>query len=117
MKLLFESTERDEIYSARILLESRGIPVFIGNEDSARNFGLLHPVRNYTFWVYIDEQFEDALALLGNVDHEVRKPVDIEQYSQSLEQLSSQNRQKLLNGLMLALMLTIFLVIALVFLG
>jgi hypothetical protein len=117
MKLLFESTDRDEIYSTRILLESRGIPVFIGNEDSAINFGPLHPARNYSLWVYIDEQCEDALALLDNIDHEVRRPVDIEKYSQSLEQLSTQNRQKLFNGLMLALILAIALVVALAFMG
>jgi len=117
MKLLFESVERSEIDSARLLLESRGIPVFIGNEDSARNFGLVYPARNYALWICIDEQYEDALALLDDINHEVKRPVDIEEYNKSFEQLRSRNTQKLFNGMMLAMLILIAAIFALVFLG
>ena len=117
MKLLFESIERSEIDSARILLESRGIPIFVGNEDSARNFGLVYPARKYALWVCIDEQYEDALALLDNNDHEIRMPVDIQEYHKSFEQLRSQNTQKLFNGLMLVLVAVITLIFAMAVIG
>jgi len=56
-------------------MESRGIPVFCqDNIPTIRN-----PTRGAVF-VCINAQYEDAVALLANEDHEVRQPVDIEEF-------------------------------------
>src|SRR5262249_6375222 len=63
--------ERDRI--AR-LLESRGIPVF---HDKSGQSVLIKTV---PIFVCIDTQYDDALALLANENHEVAAPVDVEAF-------------------------------------
>ncbi len=38
MGFLSEVHSRNELDNIKILLESRGIPIFVGNEESARNY-------------------------------------------------------------------------------
>jgi hypothetical protein len=91
MKLLFESIDRMDIDEAKLLLESRGIPVFVGNEDSARNWGLVYLARRYALWVPLDQQFEDAKALLKNKNHEVSVSIDVEDYYRQVDSLRAKN--------------------------
>ena len=114
MKLLFESANRAEIDGARLLLESKGIPVFVGNEDTARTMSWLFVTREYGLWILVEQQYEDAMALLGNADHEVRVTVNMEEYNRSFEQLHSRNMQKIFNWLMLFLVAMIGVVFVLV---
>jgi hypothetical protein len=72
LQYVHDATERDRI---SILLESRGIPVFCqDNIPTIRN-----PTRGAVF-VCINAQYDDAVALLANEDHEVRQPVDVEEF-------------------------------------
>ena len=80
MKLLFEETDRQEVDRIRILLESRGIPVFIGNEETARNFGFIALSQKYGVWVFEDSQFGCAKKILADETHEVEKPIDVNEY-------------------------------------
>ena len=65
----------DERLRIRTLLESRGIPVF---EQAGR-----WTVTGRAMFVCIDAQYEDALALLANEDHEVHDPVDVAEFEKS----------------------------------
>lgn len=72
LEYVSNASERDRITT---LLESRGIPVFCqDNIPTIRN-----PTRGAVF-VCINAQYEDAVALLTNEDHEVRQPVDVEEF-------------------------------------
>jgi len=86
MQLLFESESSEKINSTKELLESRGIPVFISGTESFRMRPLLVLYRKGV-WVCLDEQFDDAVMLLKNPDHEVSNPVDVDAFHSSLEQL------------------------------
>lgn len=114
MKQLIQSENKAEIDGIRILLESRGIPVFVGNEDSARNMGWLLSAREYVLWVLVDEQYEDAVALVEDPSHEVRTAVNMEKYSKSFGKMHEQNMQKIFNWLMffLVVMIGVFIAIA-----
>ena len=54
------------------LLESHGIPVFLGK--SGRH------ARTAPMFVCINAHYDDAIALLANPDHEVAEPVDVEAF-------------------------------------
>ncbi len=110
MRQLIESENKAEIDGVRILLESKGIPVFIGNEDSARNMGWLLSAREYVLWILVDEQYEDAVALLEDPEHEVRMAVNMEEYSKSFGQMHEQNMQKIFNWLMFFLVMLVSLI-------
>jgi len=89
MKLLFESGDTEELESKRRLLESRGIPVFISGTESFRLRRLLVGYKK-GFWIFIDDQYEDALALLKNKNHKIIMPVDSEAFHREFEQVQKE---------------------------
>ncbi len=117
MKLLFQSGEKSEIDDARLLLESKGIPVFVGNETSAQNLGIVLATRRYAFWVVFDEQFEDALALLKDREHEVSNPVDIDAYYREMDHVREKSTENLFNKMMLFLVVLALAIIGALILG
>ena len=72
-RLDYDQTKRDRADIAA-LLESRGIPVYVDWGWRGRN-----PTRGSIF-VCIDAQYDDAVALLANEDHDVAEPVDVEAF-------------------------------------
>lgn len=69
---LGNSTECEQIQN---LLASRGIPTYRSLSRSSP--GVL--------FVCINEQFEDALAVLKNPEHEVAQPVDVEEFQRKTQ--------------------------------
>jgi hypothetical protein len=67
------SSNSPECAQIRELLASRGIPTFFSTRFRAR--GVL--------FICLNEQFDDALALLKNPEHEVARPVDIEEFQRA----------------------------------
>jgi hypothetical protein len=63
--------ERDRI---AMLMESRGIPVFY---DKSGRTVLISTI---PIFVCIDAQYDDAVALLANGEHEVAEPIDVEAF-------------------------------------
>lgn len=60
-------------------LEENGIPAVIHGDNTARMIipaFLLEP----TLWVYLDEQFEDAVKLIDDPNHEVTTGIDVEDF-------------------------------------
>lgn len=80
MKLLLEENNRIEVDRIRMLMESNGIPIFIGNEITARNFSFIPAVQKYCVWVCEDEQYESAAGLLQDGDYHVENSIDVESY-------------------------------------
>ena len=105
MKILFQSDDQDEIEEAKMRLESKGIPVFIANESTATNLGPLFIPRGYILWVALDEQYDDAVALLNNKRHIVSAPVDIEEFHKAEDQLRSNNTKNIFYILALSIIL------------
>ena len=86
MKLLTEVYEISELNRLRLLFETSGVVIHVGNEDSARTFGFLHPVGKYAIYVVYDEQYKDALMLMENENHVVENPLDMDVYKKHLEE-------------------------------
>ncbi len=101
MKLLLRGNDRSEVDRVKLLLESRGIPVFVSNEDSARNMGTFLAVKQYGLFIVLDYQFHDATALLDDDTHEVAEPVDVAEYYRTVEHARPAALQKILNRLLL----------------
>jgi hypothetical protein len=76
MRFLGNFHDPDERTRVRNLLESHGIPVF-------RQGGLSFGLSRHALFVCLNEQYSDALALLENESHEVRNPVNIEQFEKA----------------------------------
>jgi hypothetical protein len=71
MKSLGCFEDPDERERVRDLLASRGIPTYW-----IRTYRSVHGM----LFVCINEQFDDALALLKNPNHEVVQPVDVAEF-------------------------------------
>ncbi len=104
MQILFHTTEKAEALNTKILLELRGIPTFIGSENSGPAFGFI-AANKYTIWVCLDEQYQDAVALLDNPDHEVTTGIDVDEYYKAVEEQTKKTTNKTKDGLMLGLVL------------
>lgn len=74
MRLLAYVASRSEQARLVGLLQSRGIPV-LGDEMP----GIRYSMQTALF-VCIDEQYDDALALLTNPEHTVSAPVDVDAF-------------------------------------
>jgi hypothetical protein len=72
MKLLVRSTSSEERARIKTLLEDRGIPVF--EQPGYRT------VAEAALFVCINEQYDEAIAVLRNDRHEVRNPIDVEAF-------------------------------------
>lgn len=105
MKLLTEQHDYSDIQGLKLLLESRGIPVYIANEDSARTFGYLYPMGKYALHVVFDEQYDDALMLMQDNEYIVKNPVDVAAYYEHLAQTESQVSKSVYNGFITAAIL------------
>lgn len=103
MKLLTELHDLAEQQRIKLLMESNGILIHIANEDTARNLGFLHPAGKYAIHVVYDEQYEDAVKLMNNENHVVKKPVDIEEYKKALQSNIDSTRNKIMIFLVILL--------------
>ena len=114
MKLLFETTNRTEVDNARFLLESNGIPVFIGNENAGTMLGPVFTARQFAIWVVLEQHYYDAEQLLENAEHEVSEPVDVQAFYADFEKQKPRALYKMLCwgtailGLLLALLVLSF---------
>jgi hypothetical protein len=110
MKILFHSPFKSEIESAKILLESKGIPVFIGSQNSGPALGILIAANKYTLWSCIDSQYEDALKVLNDPGHEVSEPIDISDFQQFTENNRQASANRFFNWVMSFLIVLLILI-------
>ena len=110
MKLLTEVSDITEFYRLKLLLESNGILIHVGNEDTARNFGFFHPVGKYAIHVVYEEQLDDAIKLMEDENHIVVSPLDIEEIKNEIQENQSAANTRLLNIVLKAAVVTIIAV-------
>ena len=71
MKLLTEYESSSEADNASLRLETKGIATYVSNRHAGEfTFGMGGPI-GVGLWVVLDNQYEDAMALLINPDHSV----------------------------------------------
>lgn len=96
MKLLLETKEKHELDRVRMLLESRGVPVHVDSEDQHRLGGHAMPFLRYRLHVVLDSQYDDAMKLLEDENHEVAEPVDMAAFRDEMEQARPQVMNRIL---------------------
>jgi hypothetical protein len=79
MKMLTRNVDQKYLASIKKRLEINGIPAVIQGKETARMsyHKFLHEP---TLWIYIDDQFEDAVKLMDNPDHSVTTGIDIGEF-------------------------------------
>lgn len=75
MRWLQERPADDELARIRSLLEENGIPLYEAHSPRGANQGI---------YVCLDEQYDDAVALLRNPSHKVTAPIDVEDFYRKL---------------------------------
>lgn len=85
MKLLISSGDNEYLYNQQHLLESNGIPAYISSSDSNRviPFG----ISKASLWVYLDEQYDEAMLLIKNPDYEVQNKIDVERFREMADEI------------------------------
>ncbi len=109
MILLTEVSEIEEFYRIKLLFEQKGILAHYGNQDSARTYGVFHPVGKYAIYIMMDEQFEDAKQLLIDESHIAENPIHVSEVEQASHK--SMANKKIINTLfyiVLILILVLF---------
>lgn len=101
MKMLTRDDDTDYLASIASRLESKGIPACIQGTEVAR---MITPkvVFEPSLWVYLDEQFEDAVRLMDDPEFQPTSGIDVEHFYANLPsetELSSVTFQFLLNAL------------------
>lgn len=110
MKLLRETKDKNELDHIRTLLESRGIPVHVGEEHQHHLGGHAMPFLRYRLHVILDSQYDDALKLLEDENHEVAEPVDIKAFRDYEEQARPEVMNRILGWMgVIVLVLSVLL--------
>jgi hypothetical protein len=94
MKLLTKLHDLDEAKSIKYRLEVRGIPIYIGSENSGPAMGAMPAADCYTIWVEIDSQCQCALKVINDDEYEVLSPINIDEFRNSQEASVQNFRQK-----------------------
>ena len=117
MKLVCKCNNLIDAESIKQNLEDAGIPANItGQEAYHLQLGALMS-NSLGVWVFIDEQFNDAKAVLNNPDHRVYSAVNVERFYTELEQRQHSHHSNdfykkiIYTGITLMLLLTLFVFI------
>lgn len=87
MKFVYQAYTLAEANEIKELLENAGIPASISN----KGFSQLHvPFIPHTLgvFIYINTQYNDAIALINNKNHDVAEPVDVNEFYRILNSTS-----------------------------
>lgn len=79
MRLVLKSNDASEAHAFAQLLEAKGIPSEY-LEHGLRNIGTHIPGGNEV-WIYVNSQYDDAMSLLSDPDHEVVNKIDVEEFN------------------------------------
>jgi hypothetical protein len=102
MKFLLKTKEKSELDRIRMLLESRGVLVHVDGENEHRLGGHAMPFIGYRLHVVVDAQYEDALKLLEDEEHEVADPVDMDEFRAYQEEARPEVMNRIINWMVLA---------------
>ena len=103
-----KSIDVSQLHVLKELLEANGIPALINGENTARAitpFLMTEP----SLWVYLDEQFDEALKLVDDPDYEVVNKVDMNEFYEVADNVA--NHPASLNATLVYLAMTMGLVL------
>lgn len=92
MKMLTRDSDKNYLESLMARLEENGIPANIQGTETAR---MITPqvVFEPSLWIYLNEQFEDAINLINDPSYNVTTGVDIDSFYASQPSEAEQNTQ------------------------
>lgn len=93
------------------MLRDRGIPVFAKYSGAPANWPTPYRAALY---VVLDKHYEDAIALLADPTHQVREPVDVQQYDEFIASQET-SPQTLKWALILLAIVALFMAVAMYF--
>lgn len=114
MKPIFSSDDLNEINAMKLRMETHGIPVFIKNEHTGRNLHILGDYAKQALCVLLEDQLDDALALVENENHVVEHPVDVADFYAELEESNHTTRHRLTGMATIALIVTVLVFVMIV---
>ena len=82
MKIVFKSNDVNEAHDICQLLENNGVPCQV-QENELKNRDSHIPDGNEV-WIYVNEQYPDAVKLIENPNHKVVNALDIQQFYSTL---------------------------------
>ncbi len=79
MKMITRDHNTQYLETLKDRLEGNGIPAVIQGQNTAR---MIVPISVFqpTLWIYIDEQFDDAVQLIEDPAHIVKSGIDMEAF-------------------------------------
>ena len=105
MRWLQEKPAPEEHDRIRELLERNGIPIYVGARTPRSG-----PVG---LFVCLDEQHDDAVALLRNPHHTVANPVDVADYYKQLD--AALRQTPFSTATMISIIVALVMIVAIVF--
>lgn len=92
MKLVYRANGLEEANEIKNLLENAGIPAMISGENFSALRIPFFP-NNLGVFIYLDDQYNDAMQLMADPEYTPETLVDVEQFYQLME--SNEFRHKL----------------------
>ena len=103
MKLVYRAETLEGAEEIKTLLENAGIPASISNKGFAQ-LRLLFIPHALGVFIYNTNQYSDAMALLNDKYHDVRNPIDVEAFYDSVNSPESQDfAHKAMNNFILGM--------------
>jgi hypothetical protein len=102
MKLLTRDKDKIYLHELKRLLEDNGIPAIVQGENTARILPSFL-MSQAGLWVYLDQQFEDAVNLMMDTDHKVTTGIDVDEFY--MAQPAEEEQTNLLNKALIDLAL------------
>ncbi|MGD8525379.1 MAG: DUF2007 domain-containing protein [Thioalkalispiraceae bacterium] len=84
MELVYTTSSLDEANQVKQQLEEAGIPAMITGENVSR-IQLPFLSSNLGVFIYINNQYDDAMSLLREPSHQVNTAIDVEAFYQVME--------------------------------
>ena len=111
MKFIGHVNGKESYQQVAGMLRNRGIPVFAKYSGAPANWPTPYRAALY---VVLDKHYEDAIALLSNPTHQVREPVDVQEYDEFIAAQET-SPQILKWAVILLAIVVVFLAIAIYF--
>ena len=84
MKLLYHASDLEEASQLKATLETAGIPAMISGENFSSLRIPLFP-DNHGVFIYLDEQYNDALRLISDPGYIPETAIDVEQFYELMD--------------------------------
>ena len=111
MKLLTEFHTVDEAEEVGRLLEDKGVATFVSSKMTNR-YLIPTAAHRVGLWAVIDAQYDDAIKLLDDPDHEVSNPLSFADIIEIKTSIDTGDKSPVLNFLVMALVCMLLIAVA-----